>query len=68
MSIFTYKLEKNFCFAKFVKQNIDFSKPIDQSIIRNDAFRIRIFGSTEDSKKYWECGDGAVVDLMPVSY
>lgn len=66
LSIFTYKENNNYCFAKFAKQNIDFSKPVEESVIENDAFKIRLFGNTPGTRSQFQCGDGAVQYLLPL--
>jgi hypothetical protein len=66
LSIFTYKENNNYCFAKFAKQNIDFTKPVEDSVIENDAFKIRLFGNTPATKSFFQCGDGATQNLIPL--
>lgn len=66
LSIFTYKISANYCFAKFMKQNVDFSKPIEDSIVENEAYRIRLWGNTPGTKANFNCGDGAVENLLPL--
>ena len=66
LSIFTYKESANYCFAKFLKQNIDFSKPIEDSVVENEAFAIRVHGNTETTKNDFKCGDGATQNLLPL--
>lgn len=65
MSVLTWKETTNFCWAKFLKQKVDFSKPIEESIIENDAFKIHLYGNTEKTKNDLGCGDSATQNLLP---
>lgn len=68
LSIMAVNASSNFCFAKFFKQNVDFSKPIEDAYVNNDAFEIGLYGSSPGTAKFLGCGDGSVVDLMPLYY
>lgn len=64
MNIFTFSEDTNFCWAKFVKQAVDFTKPIDQAIQPTKGFKMKVFGSTEGTKNKHKCGDAAIIDLF----
>ncbi len=68
LSIMAINASSNFCFAKFFKQTIDFTKPVEDAYIRNEAFEIGLYGSSPRTAKYFACGDGSVIDLMPLYY
>ena len=53
------------CFAKFVKTDIDFTKDVEDTIIQRDTHMLKVYGKTKDTKKYFECGDGAAKNLLP---
>jgi hypothetical protein len=68
LSIMDINSSSNFCFAKFFKQTIDFTKPIEDAYISNDAYEVGLYGNSPKTEKYFGCGDGSVVDLMPLYY
>jgi hypothetical protein len=68
MNIFTINESSNFCFARFMKLNVDFSKPIEESLIDNNSFKIKIYGTTPNTKQHFQCGDGAVINLLPFKF
>ena len=66
MTFFTTDERKNYCFVKFVKQNVDFNSPIEDSLISNDAFSIKIMGNTKGTKDDFECGDAPTRNISPL--
>ena len=56
------------CFSKLFIRKIDFTKPIKNSLIENDAFTLRIFGDTPGTKALSDCGNAAISDFSPFSF
>lgn len=65
MSIFTAKAKRGMCLAQLISLKIDFSKPIEDSLVEHQSFRVRILGNTPGTKDKAACGDNAVINLLP---
>ena len=65
MSILSPFPKPGMCFARLVAKEINFNEPVKNSIITNDAYRIRIMGNTPKTKGTGECGVKVVSDLSP---
>lgn len=68
MNIFTINETSNFCFARFMKMYINFNKPIEDSLIENSSFQVKIYGTTPGTQNAFQCGDGAVMNLLPFQH
>ena len=68
LSIFAVNQSSNFCFARFIKQQLDFTKPIEDALVSNSAFEVGLYGNSARTAKFLGCGDGSVVDLLPTYY
>ena len=68
MSIITTSKKENICWASFIKQNIDFTKPITENPIETKGYKIRVFGNTENTKDKWACGNGAITNLLNLPF
>lgn len=68
VSIYTFSKASSMCFAQLIKKRVDFSKPIKTSLIETDAFIIRVFGNTPQTKDLMECGDNVSANLFPYKY
>lgn len=66
MSIVSLTKKNGNCFASLFLRKIDFSKPIESSLIENSSFRIRLYGNTPGTKGKERCGDTAIRDLAPM--
>ena len=64
MSMFKFSDKKNFCFAKFMKLTVDFTKPVEDAVIEQKGFKVKIYGSTSESHKKFECGDKSISYLL----
>lgn len=64
LSIFQIHERKNFCWVKFASLLVDFNKPIENGIIEQKGFSIKIYGQTEKSVGLSYCGDRSNEDLL----
>lgn len=64
MNIFSFNEKSNYCWAKFVRQAYDFTKPLDQAILPAKGFTMKVFGNTKETSDHYECGNGAMKDLF----
>lgn len=63
ISMFKFSDRKNFCFSKFMRLAVDFTKPPEEAAVEQKGFRVRIYGSTDDTQSKFECGDKSISDL-----
>ena len=64
LSILNINEKTNICWARFLKQIIDIKKPIEENPIPNKGYKIRVYGNTKKTKNKFNCGDGAVSDIL----
>ena len=64
LTILNLDEKTNICWANFLKQKIDINKPIEKNPIFNKGYKIRVFGNTENTKKRFNCGEGAISDIL----
>ena len=68
LSILTYSEQKNVCWAMFIKQFLDKSKSIQENPLPYIGYNVKVYGNTPNTKGKFKCGDGAIVDLLNLSF
>ena len=68
ISIITTSKRENICWANFIKQEIDFTKPITENPIETKGYKITVYGNTENTKEKWECGNGAIKNILNLPF
>jgi hypothetical protein len=68
MSVFTYSLSKNFCFAFVFEMIIDINQPFNQMVKRRPGIKITTYGFTNSTRPRNKCGSEAISNLMQTPY
>ena len=63
LSIFQFSAKKNMCWSNLIKLAIDFTKPIERSVIRHKGFTVKVIGDEGQYKSPTECGNRALYDM-----
>ena len=53
------------CYTKLISKKLDFTKPLENALVKNDAYEIRVFGDTPRTKAASDCGNEAIADISP---
>lgn len=68
LTILTYSEQKNICWAMIIKQFLDKSKNMSENPKPYIGYKIKVYGNTEKTKDKFKCGDGAIADLLNLSF
>lgn len=64
MAIFTFGNKSNQCWAKLIRQVIDFTEPIDKAVQVVKGVKISTYGSTPRTHTDFECGDRSISNIL----
>ena len=65
VNIYSAFKEPGNCFESFMKLNVDFKKPLKDSIKKTIGYEIKVFGDTPSTAKKAGCGDKVITDMFP---
>lgn len=68
MSVLKSDKNHGMCFAKLISKKVDFTKPIETSLIEEESFRVRIYGNSPKTKSESKCGDETSSNLAPFPF
>lgn len=65
LSTLTFNERHNYCWSGFMKLVVDFSQPIENAVEEPEGFKVRVYGSSNETKGATKCGNLVVSDLIP---
>lgn len=64
-NMFSFFEKTNHCWAEFMKLAVDFNKPIEKSVQDTKGFKVRVYGSSEETIGTTLCGNFSMSELSP---